>query len=383
MENYNKKPPFPFCPSEPDFEIPWQELYENYPWIRDMESTPQSPKHHAEGNVFIHTKLVCKALTELKEWRDLGETERFILFSAALLHDSAKPLRTRLEDGEIVSPGHAVRGELLARQILYMHQGFSRSVPFETREAIVKLVRYHGLPLFFFDKVNPLKTILAANQAVPMKWLEILAEADVYGRQCSDKEDLLERISLFSEYCSEESCLEGKRAFPDNYSRFLYFQKENGNPDYTAYNDTKFEVILMSGLPAAGKDAWIKENAPDLPTISLDAIREELEIKPDESQGIVVQKAKNNAREYLRKGESFVWNATNITRSMRSQLISLFANYGARVKLVYLEVPYEEILRRNSERFRNVPEKVIERLIGKLEVPEDFEACEVIKIIGK
>lgn len=105
--------------------------------------------------------------------------------------------------------------------------------------------------------------------------------------------------------------------------------------------------------------------------------------KPDESQGIVVQKAKDNAREYLRKGEPFVWNATNITRSIRSQLISLFANYGASVKLVYLEVPYEEILRRNSERSRNVPEKVIERLIEKLEIPEDFEACEVIKIIGK
>lgn len=381
MESYNKKAPFPFCPSEPDFEIPWQELYDHYYWIRNMETTPQSPIHHGEGNVLIHTKLVCRALTELEEWRSLGERERFILLAAALLHDSAKPLRTRLEDGELVSPGHAVRGELLARQILYMHQGLNSEVPFEMREAIVKLVRYHGLPLFFLDKANPLKSILAANQTVPMEWLEMLAKADVLGRECTDKEDLLGRISLFSEYCREENCYKEKRAFPDNYSRFIYFQKEDGNPDYEAYNDTGFEVILLSGLPAAGKDTWIKENAPDLPVISLDAIREELEVKPDESQGIVVQKAKDKAREYLRKCKPFVWNATNITRSMRSQLISLFADYGARVKIVYIEAPYEEILRRNRERSRNVPEKVIERLVEKLEIPEDFEGCEVVRIM--
>lgn len=83
----------------------------------------------------------------------------------------------------------------------------------------------------------------------------------------------------------------------------------------------------------------------------------------------------------MRKGKPFVWNATNITRSIRSQLIILFAGYGARVKIVYLEAPYEEILRRNRERSRNVPEKVIERLVEKLEVPENFEGCEVVRII--
>lgn len=91
-------------------------------------------------------------------------------------------------------------------------------------------------------------------------------------------------------------------------------------------------------------------------------------------------KAKDKAREYLRKSEPFVWNATNVTKTMRSQLIGLFSSYGARVKLTYLESPYEEILRRNSERSRNIPEKVIRRLLEKLEVPEDFEAHEVIKI---
>jgi predicted kinase len=380
MENFYNTSPFPFCPSAPDFEIPWDELYDNFDWIRKMKDTPQSEIHHAEGDVLTHTKLVCTALTEMNEWRSLNKSERFILFTAALLHDCAKPLCTQVEDGEIVSPGHAVKGELLSRQILYMAEGFNRTISFETREAIVKLVRYHGLPLFFLDKANPLKTILAANQTIPMEWLAILAKADVLGRECCDKEELLGRISLFSEYCIEENCFKGKRAFPSEYSRFIYFQKENGNTDYEAYDDTRFEVILLSGLPAAGKDTWIVENASGLPVISLDALRQELGIAPEKDQGIVIQKAKDKAREYLRKSEPFVWNATNVTKMMRSQLISLFSSYGARVKLIYLEAPYEEILRRNSDRSRNVPEKVIRRLIEKLEVLEDFEAHEVIKI---
>ena len=33
--------------------------------------------------------------------------------------------------------------------------------------------------------------------------------------------------------------------------------------------------------------------------------------------------AKEEARTYLRKGQDFVWNATNITRQMRAQLIDL------------------------------------------------------------
>jgi predicted kinase len=380
MKIFNNKSPFPFCPSAPNFEIPWDELYLNFNWIRRMKDTPQSQVHHAEGDVLTHTKLVCTALIQLDEWRGLKEKERFILFAAALLHDCAKPLCTKVEAGEIISPGHAVKGELLSRQILYMTEGFNCAISFETREAIVKLVRYHGLPLFFLDKANPLKTILAANQAIPMKWLALLAKADVLGRECADKQELLGRISLFSEYCIEENCFKEIRAFPNEYSRFIYFQKENGNSEYEAYDDTSFEVILLSGLPAAGKDTWIRENASSLPVISLDALRVELGVAPEKDQGIVIQKAKDKAKEYLRKSEPFIWNATNVTKMMRSQLISLFSSYGARVKLVYLEAPYEEIFRRNSERSRNVPEKVIKRLIEKLEVPEDFDAHEVFKI---
>lgn len=41
----------------------------------------------------------------------------------------------------------------------------------------------------------------------------------------------------------------------------------------------------------------------------------------------------------LRLHQPFIWNATNLTRKLRGQLIDLFQNYGAKTKIIYLEVP--------------------------------------------
>ena len=74
----------------------------------------------------------------------------------------------------------------------------------------------------------------------------------------------------------------------------------------------------MSGLPGAGKDTWIARHAPDLPVISLDMIRRELKVTPADDQGAVAALAKSRARELLRRQQSFIWNATNITRALRT-----------------------------------------------------------------
>src|SRR5262249_2282324 len=150
----------------------------------------------------------------------------------------------------------------------------------------------------------------------------------------------------------------------------IYFRKEGGNPDYEAFDDTRFEVVMMSGLPGAGKDGWIKSHLPGMPVISLDAIREELDIPARKNQGAVVSEAKRRAREYLREAVSFVWNATNTTRSMRRQLIDLFASYKARVRIVYVECPFDELMRRNRARSEPVPAAVIKKLASQLDIPD-------------
>lgn len=368
---------FPLSPLAPDYKLDWDRIYGSFEWIRAMEGTQQNPVYHAEGDVLIHTRLVCEALTNMKEWQQLNDTERSVLFLSALFHDVAKPHCTRIDVNGIISPGHAVKGELISRSIMYKGIGIDLNIPFSIREMIVKLVRYHGLPLFFLDKPNPAKAVIEASQMVRMDWLAMLAKADALGRECSDKSELIDRTVLFNEFCEEHGCLNSPRSFPNSYSRFEYFQKENGFVDYDAYDDTKFEVILMCALPAAGKDTWVGKNYRHLPIISLDDIRDAMDVLPTDCQGEVICEARDKAKDYLRAKKSFVWNATNITFSLRRQLISLFTEYGAKVKIVYLEQPYKEILRRNRDRSRSVPGNVIDRMIKKLEVPGVTEAHEV------
>jgi predicted kinase len=79
----------------------------------------------------------------------------------------------------------------------------------------------------------------------------------------------------------------------------------------------------------------------------------------------------------MRAEKSFVWNATNLSRQLRSSLINLFSAYQARIRIIYLEVSWEELLRRNHSRAANVPEAVIERMRDRLEVPDLTEAHQV------
>ncbi len=129
-----------------------------------------------------------------------------------------------------------------------------------------------------------------------------------------------------------------------------------------------------------GKDSYIRQYCADMPVVSLDVLRQQHNIKPDDrdANGWIAQLAKEQARIYLREHKSFVWNATNITKQMRNQLIALFYRYQAKVTLVYIEVPYLQWKKQNSARKEAVPDKVMERMLSKLEVPTPEEALNVI-----
>ncbi len=351
----------------------WEHLVDTFEWVRDMKGVPQDPVFHAEGDVAIHTQMVINSLIDLAEYQTLPMQEQEILFAAALLHDVEKRSTTVVEeDGRITSRGHARKGELTARSLLY-RQG---STPFEIRETIAKLVRYHGLPLWIFDKEDPQKAIIQASLEVRLDLLTILAKADVLGRICPDQPDLLYRVELFREFALENKCLNSPRIFKNDLSRFLYFQKQDLYPEYEAFVPESFEVLLLCALPGTGKDTFIKKHLKDWPIVSLDDLRRKNGISPTDKKGKgkIIQIAQEKAKEHLRARQPFVWNATNILRLRRSKLIQLFHTYGARCKIVYLEVPYNQLVLQNSQREFMVPNKVLERMTNGLEVPAIWEA---------
>ncbi len=364
----------PFCPTPPNWRLDWDDLLTRFGWLRAMDGVPQDPVHHAEGDVLIHTRMVVEALITHPVWCGLPPTERAILFAAALLHDVAKPITTKVEpDGQVTALGHARQGERMARTALW-NGDFGLPIPFACREAIARLVRHHGLPLWFLQKPSPERAVIEASLTVRNDLLALLAEADALGRRCADLPDLLLRLDLFREMAQELDCLTIPRRFPGDHARFVYFRSETPNLHYQPYDDTTFEVVMLSGLPGAGKDTWIRQNAGSLPVVSLDALRYELGVDPQDAQGTVVNAAKERARAYLRAQQPFLWNATNVTRQIRKPLIDLFAAYHARIRVVYLDAPLEVILHRDSLRSRPVSEPVIRKLMQKVEVPDLTEA---------
>ena len=86
------------------------------------------------------------------------------------------------------------------------------------------------------------------------------------------------------------------------------------------------------------------------------------------------QDVKEMCKVHMRAKQDFVFNATNITKDMRTKLISEFEDYGGAVDIVYIEVPYKDLLSQNHNREYKVPEKALERLISGLEVPDVTES---------
>lgn len=354
----------------------WEHLAESFGWVADMAGVPQDAVHHAEGDVAIHTRMVLEALCASDPYKSLPAQQQEVLWAAALLHDVEKRSTTVTEpDGRISSPGHARKGAQTARRILYA----DIPAPFAIREQITALVRYHGFPLWALERPDPVRELTKVSLEVDTRLLSLLARADVLGRICHDQEDLLYRIGCFEAFCQEQQCWGTPRPFAFPHARMYYLLRENAHPDYVPFEQPEMEVVLMSGLPGAGKDTYIRKHFGDWPVVSLDGLREEMDVDPTDAtgNGRVIQAAKERAREYLRKGTRFVWNATNTTRQMRMQLLELFYSYGAQVRIIYVEVPYRQLFRQNSSREAVVPAPVLERLAGKLEVPALWEAHEV------
>lgn len=354
----------------------WKSLEIAFDWVRDMKGVPQDPLYHAEGDVATHTRLVLKALERMVDYHQLPEQEQHILWAAALMHDIEKRSTTVIEqDGSITAKGHAKKGAMTVRYYLYT----MTFTPFRVREQVVALIRHHALPSYALESKDPAKAVIEASLQVNTKLLAILAKANTMGRKTIDQADMLLKIDLFQALCEENNCWAHARHFKTPNARFQYFRKEETYPDFVPFDDFGSRVILMCGLPDAGKDDYIFHHYRDWPVISLDNIRREHKISPADKSGNgrVIQMAKEQARVYLRQKQNFVWNAVNITRPVREQLINLFTTYKAYIIIVYVEVPYYQLHAQSPDAENYIPASFIERLAARLEVPVETEAHEV------
>jgi putative nucleotidyltransferase with HDIG domain len=352
------------------------EIIRKQQWWKKMCECPQDPRHHGEGDVAIHTEMVYEAIQKDERYQVADSTTQYILQLAALLHDMGKIATTKVEsDGSITSHGHASIGAQMARRFLW-----EMNVPFEIREAVCALVRWHMRPAFLLMSEYPIHRLLTIAQTCRCGWLEILSTADTNGRICHNADEMLLRVALFGEIAREQGCYNTPFAFASDHSRFCYFRTRpevNRDPNYLAHDDTKAELILMSGMPGVGKDTYVKNHFSHLPVVSLDAIRREHKIAPSASQEGVIGMSVEKAKEYLRGGQSFVWNATNLRHEIRERPVNLAATYGFRVKIIALEASRERLFTQNKSREHCVPQAVMERYLDRWELPDATEAHHV------
>lgn len=373
-------------PKPPDFRFDFDGLFETalMSILTDMKKTPQNPAWHAEGDVWAHTKMVCEELCGLGEFRTLDEEERNVLALSALLHDAGKPLATREEMGELVSPGHALKGANLVRAFLWREMGLSGKKEYQRfRESVCFLIRYHTQPAHILENNDPARRArkIASNGTLSkyftLKNLCLLAESDERGRITPEKEKRLMDVELARAAMMESGAYTSPYPFRSETTGHAYLAGKNVWADQELFDEAWGEVILLSGLPGTGKDTYIKTHYPSLPVVSLDDIRRETGVKPDDNQGAVVQAARERAKEFLRRKQPFVWNATSLLPALRKTQISLFEDYGASVKILFLETGFAENIQRDRDRKYAVSEKVISDMLNRFVPPEAFEARKV------
>ena len=90
----------------------WCSLEQQFEWVREMNVVPQDTRHHAEGSVAEHTRMVLEALQQSSAYHTLPTLEKEIIWTSALLHDVEKR-STSVDEGEgrVSAKGHARKGE--------------------------------------------------------------------------------------------------------------------------------------------------------------------------------------------------------------------------------------------------------------------------------
>ncbi len=348
----------------------YDELKKVFP-LAELASTPQDKIYHAEGDVWTHTKMVINELINDIPYLTATTNERFVLFYACLLHDISKPQCTTqsYEDGRISSKGHSRIGAIDSRALLW-----KLNVPFSLREQICTIINVHQLPFYVIENADPRFSIIKLSHTVGrIDLLSAVATADMKGRTTILKKQSLENIELFNLVAQELGVWNEQFPFNDRFSRQKYFWDDGKNdPNFEVFDEKKFTVIILSGMPASGKSTYAA--SLNKPVISIDDCVKELKLKHGGNIGEAVHLATDQAKKLLAAKIPFVWDSTNLSRQVRQKILDLITRYGATTEVHYLETSYSEIIRRNNTRDTTLSTRKLFDMIRNWEVPERWEA---------
>ena len=88
-------------------------------------------------------------------------------------------------------------------------------------------------------------------------------------------------------------------------------------------------------------------------------------------------------REALKNGRSVIYDATNLSAKRRINFLKSIKDINCFKRAVLLVPRIEDIMARNRERSRHVPESVILRMLKRFEVPHKSEGWDKITVVGQ
>lgn len=370
------------------YTVNWEEVWK-IPEFKVLKDTKQNPKWHSEGNVDIHTINVVNEMYQLVPYTendrfmsDMRHQRRLIMVAAALFHDIGKGATTKWNDekGALSSPRHAPVGEQITRRLLWDEDFF-------IREKICSLVRNHMKPLYVYDSVNPTRDVIfLAEEPVTLSDLLTLKTADCQGAKQMEEDNWRDKIEYARQMAEDVDCLKKPYSFFNEYSRFIFFHNQLMNYPIELYDSSvdepNFTVYFMIGLPGSGKDTYIKNHFPNIPTVCRDDIRTEIGLKGEKPMGNKKQEDEvtriqdERILNYARKRQSFIINATNLKRMYRDGFKGMLKPYNPRIEYVYVEAPsFDKTLERRKG---TIPQDVIKKMRDNFEFPHPNEAYSIM-----
>ena len=146
----------------------------------------------------------------------------------------------------------------------------------------------------------------------------------------------------------------------------------------------KPKLIMMVGLAASGKSHKATELSEEYNAeiFSSDKLREEMfdDVNHQDDNSKLFAELHRRIRECLKSGKSAIYDATNLNYKKRMAFLAELKNIPCEKICVLMATPYEECVKRNAMRERNVPEYVLKRMYTTITIPYYYEGWDEIQI---
>lgn len=142
-------------------------------------------------------------------------------------------------------------------------------------------------------------------------------------------------------------------------------------------------LFIMVGIPASGKTSMASMIALENDSVmfSSDDIRKRNDLGNSKEDNVKTFELMNKlTKESLKMGKSVVYDATNLSRKKRKNLIKEVKKYVTNIEAVLMDVSIKDALYLNENRDTHVPHEVLVRMYKNLQLPLVSEGYEMISI---